>query len=181
MTTMRMTMKTEAPEKAAMRKRSLPTCVLPVLLALAAGAFAAAEARAEIEVHVVNCTRAGLDVKAYDSKDSAMTFPASEKKFDDDNPGEAHLLRCHGEGKGLCKLRIKGTGDSTVRAAECPSSAQEGWNLREYKLEKDHHLFIVGFQLDPDASGYCRPSLIENAQATACDDPAILGNEFPPP
>ena len=171
---------TERPALRLRPRSALRTGVLPGVLALGVAFLGAAEARSEIEVHVVNCTRAGLDVRAYDSKDDAMTIPASEKKFDEDNPGEAHLLRCHGEGKGLCKLWIKGRGDSSVRAEECPSTSQEGWNLREYKLEKDHHLFIVGFQRDPDADGYCRPSLMESAEAERCDDPAILGHEFPP-
>lgn len=170
----------ETFKESALRRWSTSSLGLPLLGVLALGLFAA-EARAEIEVHLVNCTRVGLDARAFDAKDSAMTVPASEKKFDEDAPGQAHLLRCHGQGKGLCKLRIKGRGDSAVRAEQCPSSAQEGWSLGEFKLEKDHHLFIVGFQLDPDVSGYCRPSLIENASATACDSPAILGNDFPPP
>ena len=154
--------------------------VLPAALALGLATLVSAEARAEIEVHVVNCTRAGLHVKAYNGKDAAETVPASSKEFHEADPGEGHLLRCEGKGKGYCKVELKGTGDSGVRERECPSSAQENWSWREERLEKDHHLYVIGFQKDADKSGYCRPAILVLNQGKPCDDPNVLGEDFQP-
>jgi len=71
-----------------------------------------------------------------------------------------------------------GTPSSGRRSA--PRDARENWSWRQVRLEKDHHLYVVGFQVDPDESRYCRPSILILDAAEVCDDPNVLGDEFPP-
>lgn len=151
-----------------------------IFVAALAPVLAPDAARAEIEVHVVNCTTAGLHAKAYNGVDASETIPASSKEFHEGAPGEAHLLRCEGKGKGYCKVHLKGTGDSGVREKECPWDARENWSWRELRLEKDHHLYVIGFQVDPDDSGLCRPSIVVINRAEPCDGPGVLGDDFQP-
>ena len=174
---------TTTTERSAARLRPgsfLLAAALPASLTLAVAALCPSAARAEIEVHVVNCTTAGLHAEAFNGKDASQTIPASSKEFHEGNPGEAHLLRCEGKGKGYCKLELKGTGDSGVRDRECPWSAREKWSWRKERLEKDHHLYVIGFQIDPDESAYCRPSIVVLNGGVPCDDPNVLGEDFQP-
>src|SRR5215813_1375268 len=66
--------------------------------------LAAREARADIQVHVMNCTPDSddLEFQSFDSKDSVKEIAASTKKLH--SKGESATLKCAGEGKGYCQM-----------------------------------------------------------------------------
>lgn len=120
--------------------------------ALLAGAFGAAEAAADIEVHVRNCTRSALHVTAYDAKDTAETFPASEHKFAENNRGETHHFPCHGEGRGYCKVRIITHHGPDSDSCIEQSGGEEGY--AEIHLESGHRADVIAFEVTDDG---CKP------------------------
>ena len=89
---------------------------------LLAGMWGAAAARADISVHVMNCTEYEVIASAYDAKDSVRVTPASQVTIDVE--GEGKSLHCAGEGEGYCQMAVSinlrgqcagigGTGDFT--------------------------------------------------------------------
>jgi hypothetical protein len=69
----------------------------------AAGALGATQARADIQINVMNCAQATMKVDAYDSKDTVRVTPASSNSF---SQGSSGTLHCAGEGKGYCQTQI---------------------------------------------------------------------------
>ena len=89
----------------ARRSRSL----MPFALVLLAALWGAGAARADIYVHVMNCTSFDTTVAAYDAKDSVKLSAASVKGFSEDQKGQSAQLHCAGEGEGYCQMDIETT------------------------------------------------------------------------
>ena len=68
--------------------------------------FMATPLYADIKLDIRNCTGEDIDIRAYNAKDSSLGVPYSEKK--DVKPGKKVTLKCKGEGKGFCKVRVYG-------------------------------------------------------------------------
>ena len=73
------------------------------------GGWGTGGARADIYVHVMNCSSLGTTVAAYDAKDSVKLSAASVKGFSEDQQGESAQLHCAGEGEGYCQMDIETT------------------------------------------------------------------------
>jgi hypothetical protein len=71
--------------------------------------WGAGAARADIYVHVMNCTNFETTVAAYDAKDSVKLSAASVKGFSENQKGETAQLHCAGEGEGYCQMDIETT------------------------------------------------------------------------
>jgi hypothetical protein len=92
---------------------------------LAAGGWGVAPAWADIYVHVVNCTEYGVNVEAYDAKDSVEVVAASTASLPSGDPGKSEQLHCAGEGKGFCKVAIT----LSVPSSECEEKPAAGFHL----------------------------------------------------
>lgn len=62
--------------------------------------------RADIYVHIKNCTNEGFEVYAYDAKDVVRADQASAAVFDANSLGQTHQLHCAGEGEGFCQVKF---------------------------------------------------------------------------
>lgn len=147
---------------AAPARRSVQGWTIAALaVVVAAGA---AQAAAEIEVHVRNCTRSKLKVEVYDAKDSAETIPASQKTFDAEQRGQTHLFRCKGGGRGYCKVIV-----FTRSGADSDSCIADwgGEGSTQLHVESGHRADVIGFTRGGD--DYCVPVVKTENLAEDCN------------
>lgn len=133
------------------------------VLATVLTASGAAQAAAEIEVHVRNCTRSKLKVEVYDAKDTTETVPASQKTFDGDHRGQTHLFRCKGQGRGYCKVLV-----FTRSGADSDSCIADwgGEGSTHLHLESGHRADVIGFTR---GDGDCVPVVETENLAEDCN------------
>lgn len=116
-------------------------------------------ARADIYVHVMNCTEAALEAQAFDAKDSVKAVGASEAKFSTYNPGETQKLHCAGEGKGYCQMVVLA---ENVPPSGCGDITQGGHV--DFHLDSDKWAVVTGFKQSDDGKT-CTPVVEENLDA----------------
>ena len=68
--------------------------------------FVATPLFAEIKVDIRNCTGEKIDIKSYNAKDGSQLNPYTKKN--DVKPGRKVTLKCKGQGKGFCKIKVNG-------------------------------------------------------------------------
>ena len=141
----------------------------PAALLLLAGTWGAGAARADIYVHVVNCTGGSMKAQAFDAKDSVKAVGASEKSFSYGNPGESQQLHCAGEGKGYCQMEIlvesppdEGSGCGTTYTGGSAS----------FNLDSDKYALVTGYKLvDTGGNGSnakCAPVVSNDQDSATC-------------
>lgn len=139
---------------------------IPVALALFLGGLGAGEARADIQVHVKNCTSNEIEFQAYDSKDSVKAVAASTKKLS--SSGETASLHCAGEGKGYCQMELA----ITERPVACAKVGGSIAGSASFHLDSGDWAVVTGYQQSQDSKGNwsCKPLLQENLDAEpACN------------
>jgi hypothetical protein len=135
---------------------------------LLAGGLAAAKARADIYVHVMNCVDSTtVKAAAYDAKDAVRTTPASEKEI---STGNNEQLHCAGEGEGYCQMQFKfeGTPD------RCYGDATD-WGGKH--IDSGKWAVVKGLTLDDSygPNGRCTPTVEQyDSQPKNCYD--VCGN-----
>lgn len=139
----------------------------PAAFVLMAGGWGAA--RADIYVHVMNCTVDNLYVEAFDPKDSSELVAASHEQFAADNSGEGKQLHCAGEGEGYCKM--------VVQILDTPSSSS--CSGTKSTIDLDFHLdsgkwaVVTGFTAIKDSNGWSRcQAVVKNdldSAPSSCD------------
>jgi len=131
---------------AARRPRWLATAAV-TLLAVGWGTPAA---RADIYVHVMNCTVDNLYVEAFDPKDSAELVAASHEQFAANDSGEGKQLHCAGEGDGYCKM--------VVQILDSPSSCSGTTSniSLDFNLDSGKWAVVTGFAAIKDSNGWER-------------------------
>lgn len=97
-----------------MPKNLSRTATLCAGLLLAFGVLAATPAAAEIEVHVLNCTTGEGMISSYDAKDQTRAVPFQTKRM---GSLEGHQMRCHGQGKGHCAIKVCSNTASYVKGS----------------------------------------------------------------
>jgi len=136
---------------------------------LVAGSWGTGAARADIYVHVMNCTADNLYVQAFDAKDSTEAVAASHEQFAADNSGEGKQLHCAGEGEGYCKM--------VVQILDTPSSSSCSGTTStvdlNFHLDSGKWAVVTGFTAIKDSNGWSRcQAVVENdldAAPSSCD------------
>lgn len=142
------------PRRAPRRSRWLA----PSALVLLAGLWGAGAARADIYVHVVNCTEYGVTAEAFDAKDSVEVVAASKASLPSGDPGKSEQLHCAGEGKGYCKVAIT----LSVPSSECAEKPSAGFHL-----DSGTWAVVKGYT---ETGGDCQLTYEENLDsAPSCD------------
>ncbi|HET9766897.1 MAG TPA: hypothetical protein VFS60_08615 [Thermoanaerobaculia bacterium] len=131
----------------------------PAALVLMAGAWGAGAARADIHVHVMNCTDDSVHAWAYDAEDSVKALPASSTEFHFGEPGASAELHCAGEGKGYCEMTI---GNSDL-ATSCTGGEDIG--SVGFHLDSGKWAVITGFKSE---NNKCTPIVEQNLDAGSC-------------
>jgi hypothetical protein len=137
-----------------------------VLLAFGAVGFGAAEVRADIQVHVKNCTSNEIEFQAYDSKDSVKAVAASTKKLS--SSGDTASLHCAGEGKGYCQMELA----ILEKPVACSKVGGSIAGSLSFHLDSDKWAVVTGYQQSQDSKGdwSCTPTVEENLDsAPSCD------------
>ncbi|SMF82052.1 hypothetical protein [Pseudobacteriovorax antillogorgiicola] len=67
--------------------------------------FIASSSFAEISVDIRNCSGKSISIKSYNAKDGSMS---SSYDYKTAKAGQKKTLKCKGQGKGFCKIRIWG-------------------------------------------------------------------------
>ena len=79
---------------------------LVLVAVLVMAAWGQGAARADIYVHIKNCTNEGMERYAYDAKDVVRADAASAAVFDANTEGQTRQLHCAGEGEGFCQIKF---------------------------------------------------------------------------
>lgn len=132
---------------------------VPAAFVLLAGTWGAGAARADIYVHVMNCTDDSVEAEAFDAKDSVKAVTASTAKFSFGNPGESKQLHCAGEGKGYCQMSI---GNSDL-ADGCTGGEDIGHV--NFNLDSGKWAVITGFKSEDSK---CKPIVEYNLDSASC-------------
>lgn len=151
------------------QRRSALRWLAPAAFALLAAGSAVA-ARADIYVHVMNCTTGTLEAQAFDAKDSVKAVGASEEKFSSGQAGESKQLHCAGEGKGFCQMII--LVESPPASAPCKTSDV---GHVSFNLDSGKWAVVTGYkEVDTGGNGSnakCAPVVEENLDSapTSCN------------
>jgi len=132
-----------------------------VALTLVAGGLSAREARADIQVHVMNCTSTSIEVQSYDAKDSVKAVAASTKKLN--TSGQTATLSCAGEGKGYCQM-VLAILEKPVACSKADSSSGIAGSA-QFHLDSGKWVVVTGFQ---ESGSTCKPILQENLDSASC-------------
>jgi hypothetical protein len=128
-------------------------------LVLVASGWGARPAKADIYVHVVNCTDSKMTADAFDAKDSTELVAASTATFPSGEPGHSEQLHCAGEGKGYCKVQI---------TLATPASACDQQPAAGYKLDSGTYSVVTGYS---KTEGVCSLVITENLDsAPSCSN-----------
>jgi len=157
-------MKLDSQCRAARRSRWLAAAASTLL-----AGWGAAAARADIYVHVVNCTGGSMKAQAFDAKDSVKAVGASEKSFSYGDPGESQQLHCAGEGKGYCQMEIL-VESPPAEGSGCGTTYTGG--SASFNLDSDKYALVTGYKLvDTGGNGSnakCAPVVSNDQDSGTC-------------
>lgn len=140
---------------------------LLVALMVAAAGLGAREARADIQVHVMNCTPDSddLEFQSYDAKDSVKVVAADTKKVN--SKGASATLKCAGEGKGYCQM-VLAILDKPIPCANTDSSGGIAGSL-QFNLDSGKWVVVTGFTVETKGSSkLCKPVVQLNLDSGSC-------------
>jgi hypothetical protein len=122
---------------------------------LAAGLLGAGTARADIEVHVMNCSGTSIGVETYDAKDHQQSIPYSKTTV---QSKATATLKCEGQGKGYCHTYIAMSPDQCAGSVTSGSAVISGGDL-EFNLDSGKWAVVTGGEI---VKGSCTPVVQEN-------------------
>lgn len=130
-------------------------------------ALVAGQARADIQVHVMNCTEGYIEAQSFDAKDSVKEVAATTRKL---KAGESASLHCAGEGKGYCQMVIAVL---TIPAEACDGVSGGATGSVQFHLDSDKWAVVTGYEKHKESgtnSIYnCKPVVAENQDSSSCN------------
>ena len=136
-----------------------------VVLTLVAGVLGTSEARADIQVHVMNCTDGYIEAQSFDAKDSVKEVAATTRKL---KSGESASLHCAGQGKGYCQMVIAVL---QIPAEACDGVSGGATGSVQFHLDSDKWAVVTGYEKHSQGKGVynCKPVVAENQDSSSCN------------
>lgn len=151
------------PQNAVARRLRWPIFALTLI----AAGLGAGEARADIQVHVMNCTEGYIEAQSFDAKDSVKEVAATTRKL---KAGESASLHCAGEGKGYCQMVIAVL---SFPADVCDGVSGGATGSVQFHLDSDRWAVVTGYEKHlesgTNAEYNCKPVVEENQDSSSCN------------